>query len=214
MISRLCLVKSLTVWMQRMDWALVPDPELAPRLKRFQEEVFLQPTPLPAAPFLPHTNCGLRFYLSPNQVCNVNINPNPRHQLSLLQDAQPWPGWKTSPGRIIFMSYPFLAALGSSTPSASLGTMTLILLIECLSLSPFLSLGWVLAQGTQPWPRWEIYQWKLYLQTIHPFSSYLLTLPRMVILVSGIFCCCCSLLPEKYWVYNLVFSVNYVLSSP
>lgn len=141
----------------------------------------------PATPFLPHTNCSPRFYLSPNQVCNVNINPNPRHLLSLFQHAQPWPGWKMSPGRTLFMFYPFLAALGYSTPSAFPGMISLILLIQHLTLSPFLNLGWVLGQGIQPWPRWEISQWKFSLQTTHPFSSSLLTLPRMVILGSGIF---------------------------
>lgn len=147
--------------MQRMGWALAPDPELALRLKRSQGRILFCSLPLTlAALFLPHSNCSSRLHLSPNHICNINTHPNPRHQLSLPQHAQPRPGWKMSHGKILFMSYPSLPP-SLVAPSASLGMVTILLLIQSLTLTPVLTLGWVLAQGTQPQPRWVISQGKL-----------------------------------------------------
>lgn len=173
-----------------VSWALPNILSHSPGEQVLRGQSFLSPGPsfLWQSLSNPHPSGALDFHSSPNP--KQNQIPNHRCRLRLSPDE------KCLREEFFPSSYSSLVALGSSTPNTSLGVMTLLLLIQSLTPTPILSLGWALAQGTQPWPRWAISQGKLCLQTTHPFPGYLLTLPRMVIVGSGN-CCCCSLLQDK-----------------
>lgn len=169
-----------------VSWALPNILSHSPGEQVLRGQSFLSPAPSFGSPFpIP---IPLDFHSSPNP----KQNQIPNHRCRLRHS----PDEKCLREEFFPSSYSSLVVLGSSTPNTSLGVMTLLLLIQSLTLTPILSLGWALAQGTQPWPRWAISQGKLCLQTTHPFPGYLLTLPRMVIVGLGN-CCCCSLLQDK-----------------